>query len=221
MAKSKMLKDFAQNKIELESLLKQLKLLLVDLGKEELVDWINHEIEGYPANANLPEYREYPGILKGSFLNFYTQCKNVPIPLKSDSPEVVKEHTSKVYFREGVSALKKLQTSNGKIHASIPGDLLPSIQSCSAVSMTYLMNADIEVSDTIPSSILSTIENKAMDILILLEKEFGCLDDLSIDISEKDENEIEKIANYITIIINDNHVEIGDDNTIKNSTISG
>ncbi len=221
MAKSKMLKDFAQNKIELESLLKQLKLLLVDLGKEELVDWINHEIEGYPANANLPEYRECPGILKGSFLNFNTQCKNVPIPLRSDSPEAIKEHTSKVYFREGVSALKVLQTSNGKICASIPGDLLPSIQSCSAVSMTYLLHADIEVSDTIPSSILSTIENKAMDILILLEKEFGCLDDLSIDISGKDENEIEKIANNITIIINDNHVEIGDDNTIKNSTISG
>lgn len=53
MAKSKMLKEFAQNKIELESLLKQLKLLLVDLGKEELVDWVNYEIEGYPANANL------------------------------------------------------------------------------------------------------------------------------------------------------------------------
>ena len=154
-------------------------------------------------------------------INYNVQCKNVPIPLKHDSPEVVKEYTRKVRFREGVTALKKLQMSNGKIYASIPGELLPSIQSCAAVSMTYLMHADIEVSDTIPSSILSTIENKAMDILILLEKEFGCLDDLSIDISEKDEKEIEKIAKSITIIINDNHVEIGDDNTIKNSTISG
>ncbi len=221
MAKSKMLKEFAQNKIELESLLKQLKLLLVDLGKEELVDWVNYEIEGYPANANLPEYREYPGILKGTFLNYHTQCSNVPIPLKPNSPEVVKECTSKVSFREGVTALKKLQTSNGKISASIPGDLLFSIQKYSAVSMTYLMSADIVVSDTIPNSILSTIENKAMDILILLEKEFGCLDDLSIDISERDEKEIEQIANNITIIINDNHIEMGNDNTIKNSTING
>lgn len=63
MAKSKMLKEFAQNKIELESLLKQLKLLLVE----------------------------------GTFLNYHTQCSNVPIPLKPNSPEVVKECTSVLY----------------------------------------------------------------------------------------------------------------------------
>ena len=57
MAKSKMLKEFAKNEIELESLLKQLKLLLVDLGKEDLVDWVNYEIEGYPNEVCLPEYK--------------------------------------------------------------------------------------------------------------------------------------------------------------------
>ena len=41
MAKSKLLKEFAQNKIEFESLLKQLKIMLVDLEKEDLVKWVN------------------------------------------------------------------------------------------------------------------------------------------------------------------------------------
>lgn len=221
MAKSKLLKEFAQNKIEFESLLKQLKIMLVDLEKEDLVKWVNYEIEGYPDEACLPKYRERSGILKGSFLNYHTQCKNVTIPLKPDAPDVVKEYTSKVYFREGVAALQKLQSSNGKVCFSIPGNQLISLQQCSAVSMTYLMSAWIEVSDTILNSILSTIENKVMDILILLEKEFGCLDSLSIDLSEKDDKEIEQITNSITIIIYDNSVGIGDNNTIKNSTING
>jgi len=221
MKKSKMLKDFAQNKIELETILKQLKLLLVDLEKDELVKWIDYEIEGYPTSSEVPKYREYPGILKGSFLNYGAQCKNVPIPLKSDTPEIVKESTRKVAFREGVSALKKLKESSGSVYASIPGDLLISIQQCAAVSMTYLMKAEIEVSDTVPYSILSAIENKVMDILLLLEKEFGSLDELYLDLTGKDNDEIEKIANNITIIIYDKHVEIGNDNVIKNSKING
>ncbi len=221
MAKSKMLKEFAQNKIDLESLLKQLKLLLTDLGKEDLIEWVNYEIEGYPNDDKLPEYRKYPGILKGTFLNYNTQCKNVPIPLKPDTPDVVKEHTRNVFFREGVSALGKLKDSSGSVYMSIPGDLLLPIQKYSAVSMTYLMSAGIEVSDTVPYSILSTIENKAMDILLLLEKEFGCLDDLSIDLSQTDNQEIDRIAKSITVVIYDNHIEIGDQNTIKNSTLNG
>lgn len=221
MAKSKMIKEFAQNKIDLESLLKQLKLLLMDLGKEELIEWVNYEIEGYPDSDNLPDYRKHSGILKGTFLNHSMQCKNIPIPLKADAPEIVKEHTRNVFFREGVSALEKLKDSKGSVYASIPGDLLLPIQKYSAISMTYLMSAEIEVSDTVPYSILSTIENKSMDILLLLEKEFGCLDDLSIDLSQTNNQEIERIAKNITIVIYDNHVELGDKNTIKNSTLNG
>lgn len=101
------------------------------------------------------------------------------------------------------------------------GDYLPKIQAYSAVSMTYLMNAYLEISGTVICSILSSVENKVMDILLLLENEFGYLDELSIDLSDKDGEELEKIVNNITIIINDNHVELGDNNTIKDSKLNG
>ena len=221
MAKSKIIKEFAQGNIDIETILKQLKLLLVDLEKEELINWVNYEIEGYPNSSDIPEYRECQGILKGTFLNYNTQCKNAPIPLKSNTPDILKEYTRKISLRQGVSALKKLRESSGGVCIAIPSDNLINIQHYAAVSMTYLMSAVIETSNTVPYSIISTIENKVMDILLLLEKEFGCLDDLSIDISGKENQEIEKIAKNITIIINDNHIEIGNDNAIKNTKFNG
>lgn len=80
MARSKILKDYALNKTDLESILKQLKLLLIDFRKKELVEWIDNEIEGYSESTSVPSYRECKGLLKGSFLNYTTQCKNLPIP---------------------------------------------------------------------------------------------------------------------------------------------
>lgn len=57
-----------------------------------------------------------------------------------------------------------------------------------------------------------------------LEKEFGCLDDLDIDIENKGKKEKQKIYNIIKIIIQDNHtennIEMGDNNKITDSMIA-
>ena len=56
---------------------------------------------------------------------------------------------------------------------------------------------------------------------MLLEKEFGNLDELDIDLSTKDETEIENITNNIMVIFyNDNSVTIGDNNKMKDTNIS-
>lgn len=221
MARSQLIKDFAKNQIDLESMLRQLKLLLIDLGKDELVDWIRYELEGYPTEVDLPSYRIFNGVLKGSFLNFRVQCNSVPIPLKSDTPNAIIDFTSKVYMREGISALKALDSDSGCIYMPIPGNLLPPIQHYAAVSMTYLTSATIEASNTVVKSVLASVENKIMDILILLESEFGCIDELELDVSSLEKSELERVQADISVIVFDNHVEVGDNNTIKNSTLNG
>ena len=68
-------------------------------------------------------------------------------------------------------------------------------------------------------NVLSVIENKLLDILMVLEKEFGSLDDLDIDISNKSETELQGFVKQISFIINDNSVTIGDGNKIKDLQI--
>ena len=76
-------------------------------------------------------------------------------------------------------------------------------------------------SEHIISNIFSNIENKLLDILILLEREFGSLDELDIDVTTKSEEELKNINNQILVLIyNDYSVSIGDGNKIKDTTIA-
>ena len=55
---------------------------------------------------------------------------------------------------------------------------------------------------------------------INLEKQFGNLDELDIDVDSKSKQEIKEITNHIYVMIyNDQSITIGDKNKIKNSNI--
>ena len=69
-------------------------------------------------------------------------------------------------------------------------------------------------------NIFSKVESKLLDILAFLEKKFGILDELEIDVEAKTDEEVKDIINHIYyIIFNDYSVEIGDNNRIKDSKI--
>ena len=74
MAKSTIIKDFAGGKVSVEIALKQLKVLLAEFDKPEMLKWVNAELQGYDDTDVLPEYRVVVGNLVGNFLNYYTKC---------------------------------------------------------------------------------------------------------------------------------------------------
>ena len=54
-----------------------------------------------------------------------------------------------------------------------------------------------------------------------LEKQFGNLDELDIDVNNKSEQELKEIVNHIYVLIyNDQSVTIGNDNEFNNSNIA-
>lgn len=84
-----------------------------------------------------------------------------------------------------------------------------------------ITSARVVIGEHIISNIFSIIENKLLDMLLILENEFGCLDELDIDTSTKSEEEIEAINNRILVLVfNDNSITIGDRNKIKDTTVA-
>ena len=59
-----------------------------------------------------------------------------------------------------------------------------------------------------------------MDILLELEKEFGNLDELDIDLNNTDRVTINEVNKNIIAIIYDKSVSIGSDNSIEESTFN-
>ena len=61
MAKSKIIKELANSSIDTATALKRLKILLLNLNKPELNNWVNSELNGYKNADDVPEYRRFRG----------------------------------------------------------------------------------------------------------------------------------------------------------------
>ena len=226
MAKSKIIKDIANGTIDTMTALKRAKILFAALENAELLAWVNHEISGYPVDALLPDYRVERGTLKGSYFKgsmaSHMKWNNVSIPL-GKMPADLADDILKLQFHDGVNALKQLvETSdNGQLAKPIPADFFPYIAKYNNDPYMNIVSARVVGSTHCVTNIFSVIENRLLDALLLLEKEFGILDDLDIDTSAKSPDEIQTIAKKVYVIIyNDQSVNIGDGNKIKDSNIA-
>jgi hypothetical protein len=93
---------------ELGPILLRLRLLAARIGSQPLADWVRHESEGYPHEAELPSYRLIPVSYTASFSGpFGSGIKNAPI-----SPYLIKkfagEHWVRHEMRESIAAVDDL-----------------------------------------------------------------------------------------------------------------
>ena len=228
MAKSKIIKDLANGTVNTVTALKRAKVLLSEFENEEVQKWINYEIGGYPADYDLPDYRKAKGSLFGSYFKgsmaSHMTWTNVSIPL-GEMPEDTKDALLKTEFREGVEALRRLVESASakevQIGKVVPADLFPAIAHYNNDPYMIITSARVIVGEQCLTNIFSEIENRLLDILILLEKEFGNLDELDLDVASKTQEELQRIAdNVYFIVYHDDSIKIGDSNKINKSTIA-
>ena len=148
---------------------------------------------------------------------------NVSLPLGT-MPDNIQEALLSVYFREGVGALRQLAESSkedGQLGKTIDADFFPVIATYNNDPYMYITSANVLIGPQLIQDVFSTVESRLLDALIVLEKEFGNLDELDIDISAKTSDELKAIIDKLIVIVyNDNSVSVGDGNRIKNSTIA-
>ena len=226
MARSQIIKDLANGKVDTMVALKRAKVLLSDFNNEAILKWIDNELTGYPDNADLPNYRITKGNLFGSYFKgsmaSYMTYTNVSLPL-GEMPKQLKESLLTIQFRESVESLYDLLDNNtkGQLGKVIPADFFPAIAKYNNDPYMILTSAHVIFDGQCIKGIFAAIEARLLDILILLEKEFGNLDELDLDCSKKSEEEIQKLNDRIIVIIyNDMRVSVGDNNRIKDSIIA-
>lgn len=228
MAKSKIIKDLANSSVDTMTALKRAKVLLSEIGNEDVNNWVNYEIAGYPDNVELPDYRITKGNLFGSYFKgsmaSHMTWTNVSIPL-GKMPDEFQESLLQISFRQSVEALRKLAEStaikDGQLGKVVPADLFPSIASFNNDPYMMITSARVIIGEQCISDIFFAVENRLLDVMLLLEKEFGNLDELDLDVTTKTPDQLKNIAERIILIVyNDQSVTIGNNNKIKNSTIA-
>lgn len=227
MARSVIIKDLANSKVDTVTALKRAKVLFSELENTNLLNWVSYEISGYPVEAVLPDYRSVKGHLMGSYFKgsmaLHMTWTNVSIPL-GKMPDYLQEVLLNVSFREGVEALRQLVESSkdgGQLGKTIGADFFPAIATFNNDPYMVITSARVIIGHQMIQDVFSSVENRLLDALIALEKEFGNLDELDIDVSSKTPDELSDLVNKLLVIVyNDHSITIGDGNRIKGGNIT-
>lgn len=217
MAKSIIIKELANSSIDTATALKRLKILLLSLKKPKLDNWVNCELNGYKEIANVPDYRRFRGQVTANFIigNAYRMItyNNTPLPTTNLSKEI-RDRIEEITFSEGITAIKEMEGQ--ELGKSLPPEIYGVLTK--GTNIDSITSASVRVSKIAPVEIISAVETKVLEILCVLEKEFGILDELDLDCSDKSEKAIDDISQRIlNIIYVDKSITIGDDNKITKS----
>lgn len=217
MAKSKIIKELANNEISLDIALNRLFIIASDINNEELQQWAECELHGYGKNK-LPDYRYAKNtVFRYSGFNGNCQVKNASLPLL----ELLKdEDPSKFYLpiQDGIATIEKyIKDSSGHEYGRDLTWMSGMIYKSSGIQCYSIMQI---VPINILEGVISTLKMLLIKIFIKLDKTYGCLDDLDINVEIVDDQTVTKtntiIKNYI---FEDKSITIGDGNKIVDSSL--
>ena len=189
MPKSKIIKDLVEDTVSIEQSLTRLQVLAKDIGNKQLATWAENELTGYRDKNDVPEYRRYEDrnfVYSG--INGGFKVTNSPLPYGVIDEETLK-NISNLIILDGIKSIEdatKNKNDNSyrdlTFLAGIVSDATDGQVVCSAIYQI--------IPKSLYQRIISQVKNKMITALCELEKSYGVLDELGIDISNKSTTQI-------------------------------
>ena len=201
--------------MDIDTALQNLIAILYCLDDEALINWAKKELAGYDSYDELPEYRKLNGRVMANFIVGYYKYSNTQFGI-SHLDKDIQDSLLSINIYSSISTIIDMINKNKKVGKPIPPEFYPTLQSN---SNAQIINASVDIDIASINDIISKVKTKILETLLLLEKEFGSLDELDIDVSIKSKEELENIIQFIKIDLYDNSISIGDNNKIKDSEL--
>ena len=167
---NEILMGLTNTNVSLEDSLLKLKIFAFRLKNEELINFIDFELNGYKG-VKLPEYRVLDGILIGTLSNGYWLCSNRVLATAHLKKYKLQDITI-CEIKESVSVLQSyLDSDENNLSKIIPPEYY------NKLSETYdngffVQTAYVPISKAQISGILTSIREKLIDLMLTLENEF-------------------------------------------------
>lgn len=209
MPKSQIIKDIVENTVPLEQSLYRLYVLAKDIKNDPLAKWAEKEINGYSEEDLLPDYRIATSLeITYSGINGNFQITNQPLHLSFIPAEECKR-LEKIETRDGIHYVSELASTD-----KMPGRdltyLAEKIQKTSHGRLSCFKIQQI-IPQQIFQSICSQVKNKMINALLEMEKSYGNLDGLGIDIVDNRASKTAQINNNINNTVLSHPVENTDE----------
>jgi len=140
------------------------------LGHEPFKKWVGEELNGYPAEGELPGYRRIDGIASiGSFAGPLGATMRVPLRL-GPVPAALRKRHDTVEFREGIAKLEEMaRPDGGELISRWSGDLVASVAEKYYEGYT-LLEAHMEIPRNAVVGVLDSVRNKALKFALEIER---------------------------------------------------
>lgn len=146
------------------------KILVYSIGKKELASWVNYELNGYPNDSELPEYRIVSARVLANINNGVRFYSEYPLPI-AYLDEDDYEDATRCQVRLSISQIEELVVNAGDHHAlqqPIPLDLAY-FKYCKKVDKSYeITSCYKEIALHNFTSILTQVRSRLLDFVLEL-----------------------------------------------------
>ena len=163
-----------RSEVPLTDLLRRCKVLSSRLRHAELGTWADHELNGYPGDQPLPEYRILKSVQsKGHFSGpLGSEMKNVFLPVRN-VPTEARHIVEGAELREPVGAYMELvlKSDSGRFQIPWPADFV-SYVATNFYESHALMAAWREISRGSIVALLDTVRNRILSFALAIQEEY-------------------------------------------------
>ena len=206
----------SQNTSLTEALLKT-KVLLQKIGHKELTDWINCELNGYPDNEQLPEYRILPAQVLGNIFNMAYRYTSHPIPIGHLKKEQQELYTL-ARMKQSLAVLEKLTAGNGgHLQSQIPLEVNHILGK--TLDGYQIERAWCDIGASYVTQIFIQVRSRLLDFILNLKDQLGDLDSDEEIKNRSDSIDTPSIFNN-AIYGNNNTILVGSNNEQKVTNIN-
>jgi hypothetical protein len=188
------------------------KVLLHKIGHQELIAWVNNELNGYPDKDKLPEYRVLPAQVLVNASNMAYIVTSHPVPL-GHLTEKQKDIYQTARMDQSLAVLEQLVSKEGSLRAPIPMEANGLIGK--GLGNGYLVEqAWCEIQQSSVMGIFVQVRSRLLDFVLGLKVELGDADS-DTEVREKSDS-IDAHRIFDNAIFGDNTTIIVGNNNKQN-----
>jgi hypothetical protein len=156
------------DKPNLTEALVKTKVLLYKLGRQDLSEWVNNELNGYPADSPVPEYRVVTATVKGNLVNIAWSMPDQPLPTMHLEKKW-RERFVDLKIRESIASIEQLaagNTSSGRLTVTIPPEAHELFEK--AIQDFHIQRAWSEIGHGAMTGIVTAVRSRLLDFVLEL-----------------------------------------------------
>lgn len=171
--RSKILINLINDKIVVKKAFQILSLLLEDIENNDIENWMKYEMNGYPKDVEVPEYRINNASIIGTIKTYTMIMSNYGIPVPLEDKKALCKHN----VRDSVAEITQyaFAEEQSEKHCLLSPIDIGYINSVALIQNAEIIHANLQLSMYGYTSVLNLLKDKLIEIFKKLEKNMAVL----------------------------------------------